>query len=57
MSKAGFRNSYDLGKGRLDVGLTVLIWTDENGIHYCYSPTLDLTGYGKTETDAKISFF
>jgi hypothetical protein len=56
MSKAGFRNTYNLGKRSLEVGLSLMIWEDPGGIHYCYSPALDLTGYGKTEEDAKESF-
>lgn len=56
MAKAGFRHTYNLGKGTLEVGLSIMIWEDDGGIHYCYSPALDITGYGKSEDDAKASF-
>ncbi len=33
-----------------------LIEFEENGLHFVYSPALDLTGYGKTEEEAKESY-
>ncbi len=57
MAKEKFRSSIEIGgKERIDVGLSILIWKDENDIHYYYSPALDITGYGKSETDARKSF-
>lgn len=57
MSKKQFRSTYNIGdKAKLDVELSVLIWKDQDNIHYCYSPALDLTGYGKSEADARQSF-
>lgn len=37
------------------VGANVLLWK-EDGIHYAFAPSLDITGYGKTEVEAKRSF-
>ncbi len=34
---------------------TILFW-EEDGIHFAYSPALDLTGYGKSKEEAKRSF-
>ncbi len=33
-----------------------LIEFQEEGLHFIYSPALDLTGYGKTEAKAKESY-
>ena len=33
----------------------MLLW-EEDGIHYVFSPSLDITGYGKTEKESKHSF-
>ncbi len=33
-----------------------LIEFEEDGLYFIYSPALDLTGYGKTEEDAKESY-
>ena len=56
MSKERFRSSYDAGKFKIDIGLSVLIWKDSSGIYYFYTPSLDLTGYGRTEQAARQSF-
>jgi hypothetical protein len=55
MAKAKFTGTYNTKYYRVDVGLNMLIW-EADGIFYCYSPALDLTGYGKTKEDAKQSF-
>ena len=39
----------------LTVKLDVYLFLDE-GTYIAYSPTLDLSGYGETEEDAKESF-
>ncbi len=39
----------------LTLQLSILIFSDEKSIHYAYLPALDLTGYGKSETEAKKS--
>jgi hypothetical protein len=46
-----YRDSHN----RINVRLS-LIEFEENGLHFVYSPALDLTGYGKTETEAKESY-
>ncbi len=43
------------GDHTIRVGVTLVLW-EENNICYQYSPELDLTGYGKTKTEAKASF-
>ncbi|MFN5169670.1 MAG: hypothetical protein ACK5DD_08600 [Cyclobacteriaceae bacterium] len=40
---------------RINVKLS-LIEFEEDGLHFIYSPALDLTGYGKTEEEAKESY-
>jgi hypothetical protein len=43
--------------GKNDVGVKVsLITFQEEGLFFMYSPALDLTGYGKTEEEAKSSY-
>lgn len=55
MSKSKFVSEFNVGGGKLAVGLTILLWK-EGKIHYALSPSLDLMGYGKTEQEAKDSF-
>lgn len=50
-----FSAKYQNKDGKLEVKLNVFIWNDES-VFYAYSPALDLTGYGKTENEAKRSF-
>jgi hypothetical protein len=51
----GFRGTYTDGGSIFDANVVVLFW-EESGVHYAYSPALDMTGYGKSEQDAKHSF-
>jgi len=43
---------YRDGKNAVNVKLS-LIEFEEDGLHFVYSPALDLTGYGKTEESAR----
>lgn len=43
------------GKHIIDVNLSLLTWC-EKGIYYFYSPALDVTGYGKSLKEARVSF-
>jgi len=38
------------------VRILLFHFTDEQGVHFIYSPHLDITGYGYTLKDAKKSF-
>jgi len=38
------------------VRILLFHFTDEHGVHFIYSPHLDITGYGYTLKDAKKSF-
>jgi hypothetical protein len=40
---------------RVNLGIS-LFQFEENGVTFIYSPGLDLTGYGKSESEAKESF-
>lgn len=56
MSQKRFLASKRLRTGQLvTVGANVLLWK-EDGLHYAFAPSLDITGYGKTEAEAKRSF-
>lgn len=55
MSKLGFRGDYSSRKGQYQVRLSLLKFK-EDGIVFIYSPSLDLTGYGKDARSAKRSF-
>lgn len=46
---------YRNGRNAIDVKLS-LIEFEEDGLHFVYSPALDLTGYGKTELEAQDSY-
>ncbi len=51
----GIDASFDRGNKKIKVTLGLLNWTEDN-IYFYYSPALDLTGYGKTESEAMDSF-
>ena len=55
MAKAQIQASFEDGKQRLSLQLNLLLWV-EDGIHYIYAPSLDLTGYGESEEQALSSF-
>jgi len=56
MSQKRVLASKHLKSGQIvTVGANVLLWK-EDAIHYAFSPSLDITGYGKTESEAKRSF-
>lgn len=38
------------------ISLSLIHFTDENGVHFVYSPELELTGYGMDRQEAKESF-
>ncbi|MBR9854090.1 MAG: hypothetical protein GYB37_05850 [Algicola sp.] len=56
MSKYLFEGDYSNKSGNVKVKLFLVHFIDEGGIHFIYSPHLDLSGYGNTEADAKESF-
>jgi len=51
----GHSSQYRDGRNWVNVKLS-LIEFEEDGLHFVYSPALDLTGYGKTEVEAKESY-
>lgn len=51
----GHTSHYRDGANWINVKLS-LIEFEEEGLHFIYSPALDLTGYGKTEAEAKVSY-
>ena len=51
----GHTSNYRDGRNWINVKLS-LIEFEEDGLHFVYSPALDLTGYGKTEAEAKESY-
>lgn len=56
MSQKRFLASKRLRTGQLvTIGANVLLW-EEDGLHYAFAPALDITGYGKSEAEAKRSF-
>lgn len=42
--------------GSITARLLLINFVDENGVHFVYSPHLDLSGYGYTKEEAKESF-
>ena len=55
MAKAHFKASFRGKKYQISIGLSVYLWKDDD-IYYAYSPALDITGYGNSESEAKKSF-
>lgn len=55
MAKGKLSASYQTEKHQVDIGVDILTWT-EDSIFFMYSPSLDITGYGNTENEAKQSF-
>ena len=53
--KLGHSSHYRVGQKWINVKLS-LIQFEEGGLHFVYSPALDLTGYGKTEVEARESY-
>lgn len=55
MAQGKFSGSFNFGDSRATVNVTLFTW-EENGIHFIYSPSLDITGYGNTLGEAEDSF-
>ena len=53
--KLGHTSQYRDGGKQINVTLS-LIEFEEDGLHFVYSPALDLTGYGKTDEKARESY-
>ena len=51
-----FEGSYKNIGGNVVVRLLLVHFQDEKGVHFVYSPHLDLTGYGNSYGEAKKSF-
>lgn len=54
MQRGNIKGQKDFGTKTIKVELQVLFF-EEDGIHYAYMPSFDLTGYGSTEDQAKES--
>lgn len=54
MQKTNLFEQKKYGSNSVKVNLQVLVFKEEN-IFFAYMPSLDLTGYGKTEEEAKES--
>jgi hypothetical protein len=55
MAQAHFHGSFDGGKYKISIGLSIYMW-EEGGVNFVYAPALDITGYGNSEEEAKRSF-
>lgn len=55
MAKNFVQANFQKGNQNINVGLVLILW-ESNSIHYQYAPELDLTGYGSSAADAKLSF-
>ncbi len=53
--KLAFSGQYSNDKNTNEVILSLFSFIDDE-VHIIYSPALDLSGYGKSEEDAKQSF-
>ena len=55
MAKEQFSTSSNDGDLKIDIRLAVYIWQEDQR-YFVFSPALDVTGYGRTEIEAKESF-
>lgn len=56
MAKEGrFSGSFTTGTKAVKVQLTIYSWSEE-GVHFVYTPALDISGYGHTGEEAVESF-
>lgn len=56
MGQCIFEDKYLSNSAGVRVRLLLFHFTDENNVHFIYSPHLDLTGYGTDQDEAKESF-
>jgi hypothetical protein len=56
MSQYLYKKDFKSEHGSVKVKLLLLNFQDENGVHFIYSPHLDITGYGNSLKDAQESF-
>ena len=56
MSNYRFKGEFKNMSGEVKINILLIHFVDEKGVHFIYSPHLDLTGYGYSEEDAKSSF-
>jgi len=56
MSQYIFEGKYRSNEANVRVRLLLVQFKDEKGVHFIYSPHLDLTGYGSDPDEAKKSF-
>ena len=54
MKRTGLKGKFENTKATVSMQLPVMIF-EENGIQIAYIPVLDISGYGKTEAEAKES--
>lgn len=50
-----FLGNVKTGGKNVDLDIEVVTFEEDN-LHYCYAPALDVTGYGLNQTEAKKSF-
>jgi hypothetical protein len=55
MDKRRAKANCSHGNKEVEVVISIFLWEDES-IYYVYSPSLDLTGYGLNEDEARKSF-
>lgn len=55
MAKLDLNASYKGKKGGIETNLSLFLFKEDK-IHIVYSPALDLSGYGYSESEAKMSF-
>lgn len=56
MAKFVYQSNFKSASGNAKVKLFLISFQDDNGIHFVYSPHLDISGYGETLAEAKESF-
>lgn len=55
MDKKRANAKYSDGNKNVELSVSIFLW-EEDSIFYVYSPALDLTGYGLSTEEARVSF-
>ncbi len=55
MSIKGIHGNYMVGKNKIEVNLSMIHFEDD-GVQVLYCPSIDISGYDKTENEAFYSF-
>jgi hypothetical protein len=56
MNNLEYKGNFSNDNTTVKMQLPMVVYVDDDSIHYMYCPALDLTGYGHSDKEAKKSF-